>query len=260
MNHRLGCIFAHPDDETFCVGGTIAKCAEAGIPSDLFCATNGDAGKSSGVPVSSREELAAIRRDELAAATRVLGVKTVVAPGYGDGTLHQLDPTELIGDMVSFIRRTRPTVIVTFGPEGAPTGHRDHRAISRAATAAFFLSGLPTAYADQISDGLAPHRAQRLYYHAWQFPHVDPALKLESVPATAVIDVRPWNERKLAAFMEHATQRYAYDLFVRAVLLDTEQFAWASGMPQRREMTDDLFEGLSAGRQTDARRQTPGAR
>jgi LmbE family N-acetylglucosaminyl deacetylase len=245
LNHKLGCIFAHPDDETFCVGGTIAKYAEAGIPADLFCATNGDAGKSSGVPVSSREELAAIRRVELEAATRVLGVETVVAPGYGDGTLHQLDPTELIGDMVAFIRRTRPTVIVTFGPEGAPTGHRDHRAISRAATAAFFLSGLPTAYADQITDGgLDAHRAQRLYYHAWPFPHVDSTLKLESVPATAVIDVRPWNERKLAAFMAHATQRYAYDLFVRAVLLDTEQFALASGFPQRRETTDDLFEAL----------------
>jgi hypothetical protein len=108
----------------------------------------------------------------------------------------------------------------------------------------FFLSGLPTAYADQISEGLPAHRAQRLYYHAWPFPHVDPTLKLESVPATAVIDVRRWNERKLAAFMAHATQRYAYDLFVRAVLLDTEQFALASGLPQRREVTDDVFEAL----------------
>jgi hypothetical protein len=59
-----------------------------------------------------------------------------------------------------------------------------------------------------------------------------------------VIDVRRWNERKLAAFMAHATQRYAYDLFVRAVLLDTEQFALASGLPQRREVTDDVFEAL----------------
>jgi LmbE family N-acetylglucosaminyl deacetylase len=248
LNHRLGCIFAHPDDETFCAGGTIAKYAAAGIATDLFCATNGDAGRSSGVPVSSREELAGLRRTELEAATRVLGISTIEAPGYGDGTLHQLDPTDLIGDMVSFIRRTRPTVIVTFGPEGAPTGHRDHRAISRAATAAFFLSGLATAYADQIAEGLTPHRAQRLYYHAWPFPHVDPSLKLESVPATAVIDVRPWNERKLAAFMAHATQRYAHDLFVRAVLLDTELFALASGTAQTRDVTDDLFEALVTGR------------
>ena len=59
MTHRIGCVFAHPDDETFCVGGIVAKYAAAGVPVDLFCATNGDAGKSASVPVSSREELAA---------------------------------------------------------------------------------------------------------------------------------------------------------------------------------------------------------
>jgi LmbE family N-acetylglucosaminyl deacetylase len=55
LTHRIACVFAHPDDETFCVGGTIAKYAAAGIRIDLFCATNGDAGKNSSVPVSSRE-------------------------------------------------------------------------------------------------------------------------------------------------------------------------------------------------------------
>ena len=244
MTHRLGCIFAHPDDETFCAGGTIAKYADAGIPNDLFCATNGDAGKNSAVPFSSREELATIRRAELSGAARVLRIGSIDAPGYGDGTLNQLEPTQLIGDMVAFIRRTRPTVIVTFGPEGAPTGHRDHKAVARAATAAFFLSGMPTSYSEQIEGGLTAHRASRLYYHAWPWPHLDPRLKFESVPTTAIVDVQPWNERKLAAFMEHATQRYAYDLFVNAVLLDTERFALASGVPQVREMADDLFEGL----------------
>jgi LmbE family N-acetylglucosaminyl deacetylase len=241
LTHRLGCIFAHPDDETFCAGGTIAKCRAAGIESDLYCATDGDAGKNSGVPVSSREELAAIRRIELDAAARILGIAAVERGGYGDGTLNTLDPTAMIGEMVAFIRRTRPTVIITFGPEGAPTGHRDHRAVSRAATAAFFLSGLRTACPD---DGLAPHRATRLYYHAWPFPHADPQVKIESVPVTASIDVRAWKEQKLAAFMAHETQRYAYDLFVRSVLLDSEPFALAAGTPQPAELVDDLFIGL----------------
>ena len=149
-------------------------------------------------------------------------------------------PTQLIGDMVAFIRRTRPTVIVTFGPEGAPTGHRDHRAVSRAATAAYFLAALRTQYPEH---GLEPHQASRLYYHAWPFP-VDPGLKLEGVPATATIDVRAWNEQKLTSFKAHATQQYAYDLFVRSVLRETEPFALAAGTPQPRAMTDDLFEGL----------------
>jgi LmbE family N-acetylglucosaminyl deacetylase len=244
LTHRIACVFAHPDDETFCVGGTIAKYAAAGIRTDLFCATNGDAGKNSSVPVSSREELAEIRKEELREAARILGIESIELPGYGDGTLHQLEPTDLIGDVVSFLRRTRPTVVLGFGPEGAPTGHRDHRAMSRVVTAAFFLSGLRTAYAEQLTAGLEPHRAARLFYHAWQFPHRDPRLKLESVPATVIIDNRPWLDRKLAAFLAHKTQQYAYELFKNDVLLDSEFFALAAGTPQPSAIDDELFAGL----------------
>jgi len=244
LTHRIACVFAHPDDETFCVGGTIAKYAAAGIRTDLFCATNGDAGKNSSVPVSSREELAAIRIEETRAAARILGIASIEFPGYGDGTLHTLEPTALIGDVVSFLRRTRPTIVIGFGPEGAPTGHRDHQAMSRVVTAAFFLSGLRTAYADQIADGLEPHAAARLYYHAWQYPHRDPRLKLESVPANAKIDNRPWLDKKLAAFLEHKTQQHAYELFKGDVLLDYEFLALAAGAAQPSEIVDDLFAGL----------------
>ena len=244
MTHRIACVFAHPDDETFCVGGTIAKYAAAGIRIDLFCATNGDAGKNSSVPISSREELAEIRKEELREAARILGIESIELPGYGDGTLHLLEPTDLIGNVVSFLRRTRPTVVLGFGPEGAPTGHRDHRAMSRVVTAAFFLSGLRTAYPEQLTDGLEPHRAARLFYHAWQYPHRDPRLKLESVPATVIIDNRPWLDRKLAAFLAHKTQQYAYELFKNDVLLDSEFYALAAGTPQPNSIDHDLFAGL----------------
>jgi len=244
LTHRIACVFAHPDDETFLTGGIIAKYASEGIGTDLFCATSGDAGKTSGVPVSSREELAELRRAELRSAARVLGIELVEIGKYTDGTLHELEPTDLIGDVVSFLRRTKPSVVIGFGPEGAPTGHRDHRAMSRVVTAAFFLSGLKTAYPEQVDGGLSTHRALRLYYHAWKYPHRDPRLKLESVPATAAIDIRPWLDRKLAAFKEHKTQQYAYDLFVNDVLLDYEYFALAAGVPQRNPMDDDLFSGL----------------
>lgn len=244
MSHRIGAIFAHPDDETFCVGATIAKYADAGITTDLFCATDGDAGKNSGVPVSSREQLATLRRDEARSAASILGIASIEFAGYGDGALEQLDPAVLTASIVAFIRRQKPTIVLTFGPEGAPTGHRDHRAISRAATAAFFLAELRTAFPEQIEQGLAPHRAARLFYHAWQYPHRNPSLRLESVPPTARIDARACRQRKLDAFMAHATQRYAYDLFVTDVLLDAEFFAFAAGTPQPRPSIDDLFDGL----------------
>ena len=116
--------------------------------------------------------------------------------------------------------------------------------MSRVVTAAFFLSGLRTAYTEQITGGLEPYSAARLYYHAWQYPHRDPRLKLESVPATAKIDNRPWLDKKLAAFLEHKTQQHAYELFKGDVLLDYEFLALAAGAAQPSEIVDDLFAGL----------------
>ena len=241
MGARIGCIFAHPDDETFCVGGIIAKYAAAGAQIDLYCATHGDAGKSASVPVSSREELAAIRRTELDAAARILGIRSIEMGRYRDGELSQADTSQLIGDLVSFIRRTRPHVLLGFGPEGAPTGHRDHRALSHATTAAFFLSQLTTSYPEQQ---LAPYRARRLFYHAWAYPMPDPRLKLQSVPTTSLIDVREWKDRKAEAFEAHITQRGSSHAFYSSALVDVEHLAFAAGDPQPAPMMDDVFAGL----------------
>jgi LmbE family N-acetylglucosaminyl deacetylase len=243
---RLACVFAHPDDETFAVGGTIARYASQGIGCDLFCATDGDAGRSSGIPVSSRAELAALRRDELRGAARALGIGDIVLAGHPDGALAEVDQHLLIGQIVQFLRRVRPTVVLSFGPEGAPTGHRDHRVISRAATAAFFLSGIRTEYPDQARDGLEPHGPSRLYYVAWEPPPPGAQLALESVPATASVAIGSWHAQKRAAFAEHATQRDHHDRFVELGLTPNEYFAFACGIPQSRPMITDLFDGLDA--------------
>jgi LmbE family N-acetylglucosaminyl deacetylase len=241
LSRGIACILAHPDDETFTVGGIVAKYASAGHPISLWCATNGDAGKSAGVPVSSREELAALRRNEMLMACRILGVGTVEMPAYTDGALHNTDATELTRDIVSFIRRNRPAVVLTFGPEGAPTGHHDHAAISRVATAAFFLAALKTVFADLSAP---PHAAQRLFYHAWEYPMPDPRLSIESVRPTCAIDVRQFKAVKEAAFKAHATQQGSAQAFYSSALKDTEHLALASGVPQPRTMITDLFEGL----------------
>jgi LmbE family N-acetylglucosaminyl deacetylase len=240
---RLACVFAHPDDETFSVGGTLASAAAVGIRSDLFCATDGDAGKTSGIPVSSRAELATIRRAELAAAARILGIGALATPGHGDGMLRDVDPDRLVGEIVLFLRTHRPGVVVTFGPEGAPTGHRDHRAISRAATAAYFLAGLPTEYAEQLRE-VEPFSPARLYYVAWEPPPADADLRLQSVPATVCIDVTAHLDTKRQAFLAHATQRQHQEHFERLALKNAEWYALAAGAPQPRAVTDSLFEGL----------------
>src|SRR6185503_13983996 len=102
------------------------------------CATNGDAGKTAGVPVSSRDDLAERRKREARAACDILGIRSIDFGNYPDGELERTDHTALIGDIVRFIRRRRPDVVIGFGPEGAPTAHRDHRVMSRLTLAAFF--------------------------------------------------------------------------------------------------------------------------
>ncbi len=224
----LAFVFAHPDDETFAVGGTIAGHTARGIRCDLFCATNGDAGRSSGVPVSSREDLGALRRNELVSAARILGVEHLELPGHPDGALAAVDQDLLIGQIVGCLRTWGPDAVITFGPEGGRNGHRDHKAISRAATAAFFLAGA----------------SKRLYYCAWQPPKPGEELRGTSLPPTAGVAVDDASRAaKRTAFLAHVTQG---TLLPRFEQVDTpiEWFAFAAGTPQPRQMIDDLFAGL----------------
>lgn len=237
---RLAAVFSHPDDETFATGATLARYAQAGVEVTLLCATDGGAGKSSDVPVASAEELAAIRRNELYAAARHLGVRDVTACGHPDKGLSSLDADVLVSDVVRFLRRVQPDIVITFGPEGGPTGHPDHRAISRAATTAFFLAALPT---ECVGEG-QPHRAARLYYTTYRQPRPGARLQRLGLPPTARLDARPWERWKREAFMLHATQRMHHATFEEIALTDEEWFALASGMPQEGDVVNDLFEGL----------------
>lgn len=241
----LACIFAHPDDETFSSAATLAHYASAGVACHVLSATDGDAGRSSTIAVSSREELGRLRRAELREAARVLGVRSVHALGLPDGGLAQVDADALTGEIVRHLRTHRPQVVVTFGPEGAPNAHRDHRVISRVATAAFFLAGLPDAFADQLEGpgAFAPHAPRRLYYVSWEPPAPGDGVP-HAVPLTARLDARPWDGVKRAAFEAHRTQHTHRERFERISMTPAEAFALAAGVPQPRAIVEDLFEGM----------------
>ena len=229
--------FAHPDDETFAVGATVARYANVGTA--LVCATRGEAGRVTAMPGASRDEVGRVREAELHAAAAVLGLGDVELLGHPDGALAQVDTDRLVGQLVLSIRRHRPRVVVTFGPEGAATGHRDHRAISRAATAAWFLAGLGTAYPEHG----APHAPSRLCYFSWEPPRPDDELQLLGVPADVRIPIAPWQDTKWRAFVAHASQRH-HEARFRALLLDRDEFyAVASGVPVPPGC-DDLLAGL----------------
>jgi LmbE family N-acetylglucosaminyl deacetylase len=160
---RLLAVLAHPDDESLGVGGTLAKYAAEGAGTYLVTATRGERGWR-GDPAAD-PGLAAfgqVREAELRAAAQVLGLREVNFLDYIDGDLDQADPAEAIGKIVAHVRRLRPQVVVTFGPEGA-YGHPDHMAICQLTQAALVAAADASAY-----PGLShpAHRVAKLYYMA----------------------------------------------------------------------------------------------
>jgi LmbE family N-acetylglucosaminyl deacetylase len=242
VTRALTAVFAHPDDETFATGGTLAKYAAEGVRCAVYSATDGDAGRSSGIPFSSREELGRIRRAELLQACKALGVQHVEHGGHRDGALDAADPDAVIGQIVAFLRRERPSVVLTFGPEGAPTGHRDHRAISRFATSAVLLAGT-AAYPEQLEAGLATHRPQRLCYVTWPMPFPGDRPAQEGQPIQIRVPIEAWYATKLDAFFAHGTQAQHEAYFRSVALPRTEDYFVVLGVPVPKGATG-LWDGL----------------
>ncbi len=158
---RLLAVFAHPDDESMGMGGTLAKYAAEGVETYLVCATRGERGW-----FGPEEQdpgpgaLSQIRTKELENAIGELGMKGLCFLDYLDGELDRADHSEAIGKIVTHIRRVRPQVVVTFPPDGN-YGHPDHIAISQF-TGAAIICAADSNYQD--SENFAPHRVSKLYY------------------------------------------------------------------------------------------------
>ncbi len=156
-------VFAHPDDEVFCAGGTFARYAAEGAEVMVVSATRGDAGQIRDARIATRRSLGAVRARELQESCRRLGVQQCQCLDYGDGTLRELDINILIEHITQIIRSFQPDVVITFGEDGA-YGHPDHIAISIATTHACRLSGMPDQFPEQLNNGLKPHAPARLYH------------------------------------------------------------------------------------------------
>lgn len=239
----LAAVFAHPDDETFAIGGTLARYSDDGVRCALYCATDGDAGRSSGVPVSSKDALGRLRREELRAACGILGVSVLEHGGYPDGGLADAEPDAVVGEIVRFLRRERPQVVITFGPEGAPTRHPDHQAICRLATTAFHAAGDVAAFPAHRDEGPPPLSSTRLCYVTWPPPLPGTKPSTMGQPIDIEVDVVAWLARKIAAFDVHCTQHEHRAHFERLALADRECYFVAGGTQAARG-ADDLFSGL----------------
>ena len=142
---RLLGLYAHPDDETFCTGGTFARYAEQGAEIMVISATRGQAGQIRDAGIATRRTIGQVREEELRLACKHLGVQSSRCLNYRDGALTTADFAPLVGELTQAIRAFRPTAVFTFGPDGG-YGHPDHVAISAAATEAWERADDATLY------------------------------------------------------------------------------------------------------------------
>lgn len=129
-------VFAHPDDETYLCGGLMARAVRAGDRVVCVTATRGELGSPDEERWPSGPELARVRTKEMESALAVLGVTEHHWLDYPDGGCADVDQDEAVRRVTELMREARPDTVLTFGPDGM-TGHDDHKAACRWATAAF---------------------------------------------------------------------------------------------------------------------------
>ena len=175
---RLLVALAHPDDESFGMGSTLARYAAEGVEVHYACATRGEGGEVAPELLVGYENLGALRTAELTYAASELGLTAVHLLGYRDSGMvgspaneHpqafvQAPLAQVTRQLVGLIRAIQPQVIVTFNPYGG-YGHPDHIHIHQATLAAFGAAGDPAQYPDFWLRGLDAWEPQKLYFHTF---------------------------------------------------------------------------------------------
>lgn len=218
-------IFAHPDDETMFTGGTLALLANAGAAMHYLCATRGEGGELGEPPVSSRQEIAKYREQELACAVKALGGGSLSFLDYVDpliGGQEELYPytedfEELVGRISRYILATQPTAVLTHGANGE-YGHPGHILTHKAVRSAIENLG---------------SRAPMLYIFCADFPgHPRPRHANKDHPAHLILDITAVMVQKTRAaychrsqhalFVRRASQSAGYRLTVPEILLNVE--------------------------------------
>jgi LmbE family N-acetylglucosaminyl deacetylase len=264
-NLKLMAVLAHPDDESLGFGGTLARYSSEDVETYLVTATRGERGRFfSPDREAEPAEVGRVREAELRTATAVLGIREVSILGYPDGAVDQIDPATAIAEIVQHIRRVRPHVVVTFGPDGA-YGHPDHIAVSQFTTAAIMCA----ANAEYDVSLGAAHRVAKLYNLAWRKAkweaYQTAFRKLTSMvdgvtrqanpwphwAVTTEVDTSPYWRVVWKAVCCHQTQMSIYERLEQLseeqqrVLWGSQEFyRVCSAVNNGRKMETDLFEGL----------------
>lgn len=176
MNKVLLAVLAHPDDESFGMGGTLAKYAQSGVDVHLICATRGEVGEMEDRYMEGFDSPAARREHELRCAAGTLGLKSVIFLDYRDsgmpGSPDNQHPRALFaqpveqvaGDVAKIIRDLKAQVVITFDEIGGYR-HPDHISMHNATVKAFEMASDPAF----VTPDQEPYKPQKLYFHT--MPH-----------------------------------------------------------------------------------------
>jgi LmbE family N-acetylglucosaminyl deacetylase len=215
----LVAIFAHPDDEAFGTGGTLTKYAREGINVHLIMATRGEAGRSANPNIPVTQPMSLLREQELQNACEYYGLAGLHFLDYVDGQTAIVPPSEAVFKIVRLLRRLKPQVVLSFGPEGV-YGHFDHLVVHRWATAAVELA----AQAERWPEAGPAHQTLKFYHRATpeiQVQYMKERVGRSSVPMdgipfpftgypaeqiTTVVDIQAYAQLKLQAIRCYASQ------------------------------------------------------
>ena len=282
LEKRLLACFAHPDDEAFPIGGSLAAHSSRGVNIRLITATSGEEGEVRSPGLAMPDGLGSLRREELSCSVHTLGLQSHHVLGYRDSGMAgtsannlpeafiNIAQEEIVGILVREIRTFRPQVVLTFEPGGL-YGHPDHIAICKHATKAFHTANDASIYPEQLIEGLEPFQPDRLYYSARpQGFRTSMALKLQAAgidfPMPTIerandgidpdeihleVNVSDQLDQKMGSILCHKSQvapNWPYNQVPRSVaadILGREHYirAWPE-FTNKETLTGDFFEGL----------------
>lgn len=201
---RLLAIFAHPDDESYGPGATLARYALTGHQVFLATMTRGEAGSLGICKELSPEEVAKMRTRELECAAKALHLSGLKIYDFPDKRLREYPAEKGIAAVRREIERLTPDVIITFHDKGI-SGHPDHVAVShwcREAVRAFTPAPRLLFY------GISPEVAEKVRPYRQVTPFAPEEI-------THVIDAGEYFEYKHRAIHCHQSQLDLWHLFER---------------------------------------------
>lgn len=280
MAKTILAVLAHPDDESFGMGGTLALYARKGYDTYYVCATRGEAGTVDQEFLDGFKDTAELRTEELNRAAKILGLKGVFFLGYRDSGMPGMDANkhpdaqvnhsidEVAGKVVRYVRELKPDIVLTFDPIGGYK-HPDHIHIHNATVLAFEKAVDPSFH----PEAGAPFKPRALYYHVFprgflkwmtrlmplvgKDPHkwgrngdIDLTELVVDFPIHARVNIRSVAEVKREAGAQHASQggvgmRRGLMGFVTRVFGEKEEYMRAyPPVNGTHRVQRDLFDGI----------------